>query len=89
MKTLTTLVLLLATSGCWTQAAKTTLDVARIACDQAFGEDELPQGLTLEDICRTQEDLQPYIRRLLAAKQAVGAAHGITPPEEEDEKTDD
>ena len=88
MKTLTIIALLFMTSGCWTQTAKTAIDVARIACEQAFGADELPQGMTLEDVCEAQEDLQPYLRHLLAAKQAVGAAHGITPPKE-DENTDD
>jgi hypothetical protein len=62
--------------------ARTVNDAARIACEVAFGEEALPQGVTLEDLCAAQEDLQPFIRNILAAKQVVGAAHGLKPQEE-------
>jgi hypothetical protein len=33
--------------------------------------------LSVKDLCKTHEDLQPFIRSILAAKQQVGAAHGV------------
>jgi hypothetical protein len=57
--------------------ARTVNDVARQACEVAFSEQELPQGLSVKDLCKTHEDLQPFIRSILAAKQQVGAAHGV------------
>lgn len=56
--------------------ARTVNDAARIACEAAFGED-LPQGLTVEDLCRAREDIDPFVRAILGAKQTVGAAHGV------------
>jgi hypothetical protein len=61
-------------------AARTVNDVARVACEAAFGE-ELPQGLTVEDLCRAQEDLQPFIDAILGARQTVGERHGAKAPE--------
>lgn len=55
---------------------KTVNDAARLACETAFGE-ELPQGLTVEDLCRAQEDIQPFVDAILGAKAQVGKAHGV------------
>lgn len=68
--------------------ARTINDAARIACETAFGEEELPQGVTVEQLCEAHEDLQPFIRQILAAKKAVGAAHGMNAPAGEDEKAE-
>lgn len=65
--------------------AKTVNDAARIACEVAFGEEELPQGLTVKDVCDTHEDLQPFIDSILAAKAEAGVMHGMSPPPEPDE----
>lgn len=67
------------------QTAKTVNDAARIACETAFGESgqELPQGITVEDLCEAQEDLQPFIDAILGAKAKVGAAHGVAEPSSE------
>lgn len=62
--------------------ARTLNDAARVACEVAFGEEELPQGMTPEQMCDAHEDLQPFIRQILAAKNTVGAAHGLKMPEE-------
>ncbi len=59
-------------------AARTVNDVARIACETTFGEEELPQGMSLEDFCKAHENLQPFIDQILAAKAGVKA--GLTPP---------
>ena len=57
--------------------ARTVNDVARQACEVAFGAQELPQGISVKDLCDKQEDLQPFINSILAAQQQVGAAHGV------------
>jgi hypothetical protein len=61
--------------------ARTVNDAARIACEVAFGAEELPQGLTIEDLCEAQEDLQPFIDAILGAKQTVGTKHGVAAEE--------
>lgn len=64
--------------------ARTVNDAARIACETAFGEEELPQGVTPEQLCDAHENLQPFIRSILAAKQTVLlGANGIGGPEED------
>jgi hypothetical protein len=55
-------------------ATRTVNDAAKIACEAAFGED-LPQGLSLEDVCTAREDLEPFIDAILGAKRTVGAQH--------------
>ena len=61
---------------------RTVNDVARVACETAFGAEQLPQGVSLEDFCKQHENLQPFIRSILAAQQTVGAANGMSPPKE-------
>lgn len=57
--------------------ARTVNDIARDACEVAFSEQELPQGVSVKDLCKTHKDLQPFIDSILAAKQQVGASHGV------------
>lgn len=59
-------------------AARTVNDVARIACETTFGEEELPQGMSVEDFCEAHENLQPFIDQILAAHAGVKA--GMEPP---------
>jgi hypothetical protein len=61
-----------ACSAAQTQTIRTVNDAAKIACEAAFGED-LPQGLSLEDVCTAREDLEPFIKAILGAKRTVGA----------------
>ena len=54
--------------------AKTVDDAAEIACG-VFAD---THGLTVEDICNTKEDLQPYIDAILSADRVAGAMHGVS-----------
>lgn len=60
---------------------RTVDDAARVACEAAFGTEQLPQGLTVKDLCEAHADLEPFIKSILSAKQAVGAVHGMKPKE--------
>jgi hypothetical protein len=62
--------------------ARTVNDVARVACETMFGQEELPQGLTLRDVCTAQKNLQPFIDSILSAKAQVDSA-GLAPPTKE------
>lgn len=58
--------------------ARTVNDVAQMACEVTFGQEELPAGITLEELCTAHENLQPFIDQILAAKNGVKA--GLAPP---------
>jgi len=82
MKKLIALSVLLASiSACATgkQVARTANDAARIACEVMFGEEELPQGMSVEQFCAVHENVQPFLDQILAAKAGVQA--GMTPEE--------
>lgn len=50
--------------------AKTVLDVARNACDLYAAQN----GLSVKDVCATEEQLRPFVDGFLAASQAAGSA---------------
>jgi hypothetical protein len=50
--------------------AKTVLDVARNACDLYATQ----HGLSVKDVCDTEEKLRPFVDGYLASAQAAGAA---------------
>lgn len=56
--------------------ARTVNDAARIACKAAFGQEDLPQGVSVRDFCDAHENLQPFIDQILAAKQGIKAGMG-------------
>ena len=60
--------------------ANTVNDAAEIACG-VFAD---THGLTVEDICNTKEDLQPYIDAILSADRVAGAMHGVSMETEAD-----
>lgn len=82
MKTKSTLLLLTATLtfGCAEAkpVARTVNDVARLACETSFTSQKLPDGLTVEDLCKQYQNLQPFITSILSASKTVGAANGMT-----------
>lgn len=53
--------------------ARTINDAASIACEVAFGEEELPQGMSLKEFCDIHENVQPFVDQILAAKAGVKA----------------
>ena len=72
MKKLATLVALIALSSCTLaqkEAAKTVLDVARNACSLYAAQ----TGVSVQDVCATEEQLRPFIDSILAAQRAAGA----------------
>lgn len=64
-------------SGCagWKPAARTVNDVARDLCSMFFAES---QSISIEQAaevaCKTRDQLDPWLREVLAAKQTAGAA---------------
>lgn len=69
---LVTLITLLALSGCTLaqkEVAKTVLDIARNACSLYAAQ----TGVTVQDVCATEEQLRPFIDSILAAQRAAGA----------------
>lgn len=62
-------------------AAKTALDVAGDACRFEFSAApaELPPGVTLEDFCKAEENLQPFVDNLLGAREALARKLGTAP----------
>lgn len=62
-------------------AAKTALDVAGDACRFEFGAapTELPPGVTLEDFCKAEEHLQPFVDHLLSAREGLARKLGTAP----------
>lgn len=77
MKKLTPLILFIAAlfmAGCTNCAAikpfaRTALEAARHAC-AVYAEQT---GVTFEDVCKTEKQLQPFIDSILAAQQAAAA----------------
>lgn len=68
------LVTCLSVVACTTQGkviAKTVNEAARVACEAAFGKEQLPAGITLEELCKDQERLQPFIDAILGARNTV------------------
>lgn len=67
--------LLLSSCSNWKPAARTVNDVARDLCSMFFAES---QGISIEQAaetaCKTREQLDPWLREILAAKQTAGAA---------------
>lgn len=57
---------------------KNVEEAAKVACETSFRDVILPEGVRIDDLCSTYEDLQPFIRNILAARQAVGATHGVS-----------
>lgn len=75
LQLLPVLTLCVALSGCafLKTSARTVSDAAHIACEVAFGADEMPAGVSLEDFCRAEENLKPFIDNILSAKMGVQA----------------
>jgi hypothetical protein len=67
--------LLLGSCANWKPAARTVNDLARDLCSLFFAES---QGISVEQAaetaCNTRDQLDPWLREILAAKQAAGAA---------------
>jgi len=76
-------------AGCNPTARRTVVrsvnDAARAACEAAFGEhpEDLPQGVTIEDICKAHEDVYPFVKAIVGAKQEVLDGMASAPPEPE------
>lgn len=58
--------------------AKTAADIAGEACQFAFGEhpEELPPGVSLKDFCEVEENLLPFVDKILSAREQVAARIG-------------
>jgi hypothetical protein len=67
--------LLLGSCANWKPAARTANDLARDLCSLFFAES---QGISIEQAaetaCKTRDQLDPWLREILAAKQSAGAA---------------
>jgi len=77
MKKLIPLILLLSLSGCGAiqkEQAKTVLDLARNACALYATQ----AGLTVKDVCETEEQLRPFIDSILAGHAAAAAQRAGT-----------
>ena len=77
---ITTFALIFTGCAAFKPAARTVNNVARLACETAFGVEDLPPGISVKDFCEAHEHVQPFIDQILAAKAGLKAGMDTSAP---------